>query len=1074
MSFTHLHVHSHYSLLNALPKIPDLIKRAKKNGQTALAITDDGNLYGAIEFYKTCQKEDIKPIIGVDFYVATRTRHDKVSGIDNRRYRLVLLAKNKNGYRNLMRLVSRGFTEGFYYKARIDRELLEEYKEDLICIIPQFSGETSSHLKLNNKERADEAFNFYKNLFGDDLYFEVLHQPGIEGQNELREKIINFTKEHEAKLVATGDTYYMDLDDKAAREVLVDVGNVRSGGGFHNEAEDFSFEKPSEIKKHFKDIPEAISNTQEIVDKCDVEIDLGVWTFPSFELNPGETAESQLLKAAMVGFETRKLEQTDEYMKRLNYELEVIENKGYSTYFLVVSDLFRAAKERDIETNTRGSAAGCLTSYLIGITNIDPIAYKLPFERFLNPERPSPPDVDMDIADDKRDELIAYTREKYGADKVAQIGTFGTMAARGACRDAARAMGFPYQKGDQISKLIPMGKQGFPMTIARALKETAELKDLYKADKEAQEIIDMAQKIEGCARHISVHAAGVVIAPDEITKYTPVQIDPKGGKLITQYNMHAVEDAGLLKYDFLGLKNLTIIHETMKRLRKTRGIEFDLQTIPLDDPKAFKMFADGQTYGIFQMASEGMTKWLKELKPTTIHDINAMVALYRPGPMDFIPDYIERKYNPAKVTFPDPRMEPFLADSLGLMIYQEDVMLIAVEIAGYTWLEADKFRKAMGKKIPEVMAEQEEKFTTGCIDNGMDKKVVDKLWEDITKFAAYGFNKSHAASYGRVSYQTAYLKANYPSEYMAALLSADSGDNDRIAKAVEECRTMGIPVLPPDVNESFEDFGVTAGETRKDDTIRFGLRTIKNFGDNLASIIVDERKANGKYESLEDFLLRVNGRDLNKKSLEALALAGGLDSLEDRSLIAGNLDDLLGFAKSQREQNKDQDSLFSMMDGDQAQSHLNLLPVEGKTIRVKTTGMEFEVVNELPLSKKDKLFWEKQLLGLYVSGHPIGKKNQAKIISMGMDVRTVKNAASGVRKVIGIVDTVKEIQTKKGDTMAFVSFSDTHESIELVVFPDAYKEHRDLLNADGILQVMGKLNRRDGEVSLLLDKAKRL
>jgi len=1073
MSFTHLHVHSHYSLLNALPKIPDLIKRAKKNGQAALALTDDSNLYGAVEFYKTCNKEGIKPIIGVDFYVATRTRHDKVSGIDNRRYRLVLLAKNTNGYQNLMRLVSQAYTEGFYYKARIDRELLQEFKDDLVCIIPQFSGETSAHLKLNNKERADEAFNFYHELFGDDLYLEVLHQPGIEGQTELREKIVTFAKEKQVKLVATGDTYYLDVDDKAAREVLVDVGNIKMGGGFHNEAEDFSFQKPSDLKKEFKDIPEAISNTQEIVDKCNVEIELGVWTFPNFILDEGETAESQLLKAALVGFETRRLNQTPEYKKRLAYELEVIKNKGYSTYFLVVSDLFRAAKERDIETNTRGSAAGCLTSYLIGITNIDPIEYKLPFERFLNPERPSPPDVDMDIADDKRDELIAYTREKYGADKVAQIGTFGTMAARGACRDAARAMGYPYQKGDQISKLIPMGKQGFPMTIKRALKETPDLKALYSEDKEAKDIIDMAQKIEGCARHISVHAAGVVIAPDEITKYTPVQIDPKGGKLITQYNMHAVEDAGLLKYDFLGLKNLTIIHKTMRRLRKTRNVEFDLQTIPLDDPKAFKMFADGQTYGIFQMASEGMTKWLKELKPTTIHDINAMVALYRPGPMDFIPDYIERKYNPAKVKYPDPRMEPFLADSLGLMIYQEDVMLIAVEIAGYSWLEADKFRKAMGKKIPEVMAEQEEKFTTGCIANGMKKEVVDKLWADITKFAAYGFNKSHAASYGRVAYQTAYLKANYPSEYMAALLSADSGDNERIAKAVEECKSMGIPVLAPDVNESFEEFGVTVGATRKQDTIRFGLSTIKNFGDSLATAIVEERKAHGKFESLEDFLLRVNGRDLNKKSLEALALCGGLDSLEDRSLVIGNLDDLLGFAKSQREQNKDQDSLFSMMSDDQSQSHLNLSDVTGRVIRVKTTGMDFEITNKLPLTKKDKLFWEKQLLGLYVSGHPL-EKDKAKIIAKGLDIKTAKNAASGVRKVIGIVDAIKEIQTKKGDTMAFVTLSDFSDSIELVVFPDAYREHKELLGDDAILQVVGKLNRRDGEVSILLDKAVRL
>lgn len=1071
--FSHLHVHSHYSLLNALPKIPALIQRAKEYGQPAIALTDDGNLYGAIEFYKECKKNDIKPIIGVDFYVAARTRGEKVSGIDSRRTRLVLLAKDKTGYQNLMRLVTRAYTEGFYYKARIDRELIEEYSEGLICIIPQFSGMTSGHLKLNNAERANEAYDFFHSVFKDDLYLEILHQPDIEGQSELRDKIIAFAREKNAQLVATGDTYYLDQDDKPARDILVDVGNVRTGGGFHQEKEDFSFHDSKDAQKYFCDVPDALENIQKIVDQCDVEIDLGVWTFPNFILDEGETAESQLLKAAMVGFQTRKLEQTDEYMKRLEYELEVIKNKGYSTYFLVVSDLFRAAKERDIETNTRGSAAGCLTSYLIGITNIDPIEYKLPFERFLNPERPSPPDVDMDIADDKRDELIEYTRQKYGADKVAQIGTFGTMAAKGAVRDAARAMGYDYETGNTISKLIPLGRQGFPMTIEKALDETPDLKELYKTNADAKKVIDMAQKIEGCARHISVHAAGVVIAPDEITKYTPVQVDPKAGKLITQYNMHAVEEAGLLKYDFLGLKNLTIIHETMKRLRKTRGVEFDLQTIPLNDKAAFRMLAEGKTYGIFQMASEGMTKWLKELKPTTIHDINAMVALYRPGPMDFIPDYIERKENPMKVKYPDPRMKEFLEDSLGLMIYQEDVMLIAVNIAGYSWLEADKFRKAMGKKIPEVMAKEEEKFTSGCIASGMEKKVVDKLWEDITKFAAYGFNKSHAASYGRVAYQTAYLKANYPSEYMAALLSADSGDNERIAKAVEESRSMGLEVLPPDVNESFEDFGVTVGETRKEDTIRFGLRTIKNFGDNLATIIVDERKANGKYKSLEDFLRRVNGRDLNKKSLEALALAGGLDSLEDRSLVVGNLDDLLGFAKSQREQNVDQESLFSMMGGDTAQSHLSLSPVDGGHIRVKTTGMEAEIISQLPLSKKDKLFWEKQLLGLYVSGHPL-EKDKAKIIQLGLDIKTAKMAASGMRKVVGIVDVIKEIQTKKGDTMAFVQISDFSDSVELVVFPDSYKEYKELLSGDSILQVKGKLNRRDGQLSILFDSCKKL
>ncbi|MFW0871202.1 MAG: DNA polymerase III subunit alpha [Patescibacteria group bacterium] len=1080
MTFVHLHTHSHYSLLNALPKINELVERVAQDGDSALALTDDGNLYGAIEFYKTCREHNVKPIIGVDFFVAVRSRQDKISGIDSRRYRLVLLAENYQGFRNLMKLVSRSYTEGFYYKPRIDRELIEEYKEGLIAIIPQFSGETSNYLKINDAVRAQEAWQFYHSLFGENCYLEILHHPESEEQTKLREKIIAFSKTHNAPLVATSDSYYLSPDDKAARDVLVDVGNAKSRGT-HRDDIDFSLKSSGEMEGLFSDISEAITNSERIANQCELNLNLGNWTFPTYPIENNRDPVDVLRERAMAGFADRGIAIDDIYQSRVDYELEVIKNKGYDVYFLVVSDLMQYAREHEILTNTRGSAAGCLVSYLIGITNIDPIEYKLPFERFLNPERPSPPDIDMDIADDKRDELIAYAREKYGKDHVAQIGTFGTMAARGAVKDTARALGYDYQKGDQISKLIPMGSQGFAMTIDRALEENPDFAKLYKQDADTQEIVDMARKIEGSARHISIHAAGVVIAPSEyngeqttITDFTPIQPDPKGsGKLVTQYNMHAVEDAGLLKYDFLGLKNLTIMYEAIKRIRKTRTVDVDLDTLPLDDTTTYKMLADGGTYGVFQLSSEGMTKWLKELKPTNINDINAMVALYRPGPMEFIPDYIKRKRNARLVSYPHPRTEPYLKDSLGLLIYQDDIMQLAVDMAGYSWLEADTFRKAMGKKIPELMAEQEERFKGGCRESGLSESVIKKLWENIETFAAYGFNKGHAAAYGNVAYKTAYLKANFPAEYMAALLTADSGNTDLIARATKECERMGIPVLPPDINESFEGFSVVVGGGKNgEDQIRFGLFTIKNFGENISHTVIEERKANGAYTSLTDFLERVNGRDMNKKSLEALILSGALDSLADRDAMLGSVDLLLEFVKESRSRNVAQESLFGVIE-DMGSHEISLPEPTGTHITLKT-GMNEELHYTLPLSSKQKLYWEKELLGLYVSGHPLDKYRD-KIEQKG---RNIKGAiAKGFQQkytFAGVLSNCRHITTKNNRRMAFATLSDTTAGLDTVFFSDIYKECRDLLQDDATVQITGKLQRRDGEWGLLAEEIKLL
>ncbi len=1070
--FTHLHTHSHFSLLNALPKIPEMVQAAKDDGATAMAITDDGVMYGAIKFYSECQKNDIKPIIGVDFYVAIRTRHDKQARIDNKRYRLVLLAKNKKGYQNLMKLVSLSFIEGYYYKPRIDRELLEKYGSDLVAIIPQFSGETSGHLTLNNLEKANEAYDFYHKLFGDDLYMEIISHPEIEGQEELKEKIIKFTKEKGGKLVATSDFYYLKPEDKKARDVLSDVSSV-GGSGYHRDEEDFSMKSETEMLEIFKDIPEAIANTKEIEEKCNLELEFGVWHFPLLEEIPGKSFDERLKEWAFEGLKKRGLDQNPEAVERLNYELKVIADKGFSAYFLIVADFLKAAADKNILTNIRGSVAGSLTTYVTEITHLNPFEYKLPFERFLNPERPSAPDIDMDFASDGRDEMLDYARQKYGTEKVAQIGTFGTMAARGSVKDAARAMGFPYQLGDQISKLIPMFS-----SLSEALENEEDLKELYNKNPDVKTIVDMAMKIEGSARHISVHAAGVVIAPDDLTYYTPLQIDQKTGKVITGYDMHDVgEDfAGLIKFDFLGINILKTIAEALKRIEKIHHKKIDIQKIPFDDEKTYKMLTAGYTKGVFQLASEGMTKWLKELKPKTIHDINAMLALYRPGAMNFIPEYIKRKENPELVRFVDPRMEKWLEDSFGLMVYQDDVMRMAIELAGYSWLEADKFRKAMGKKKADVMAEQEKKFKDGCLAGGMKKDVVNKLWDEIVEFAQYGFNKAHSASYGRVAYQTAWLKANYPAEYMAALLSTNDGDSDKVSAFVSEAKKMKIPVLQPDVNLSFKDFGVMKRNTEENpgdqDQIRFGLRTIKNLGDAISEHIVDERKRGGKYKNLEDFLTRnAKHKDLSKKSLEALALSGALDSISDRNIILANMDELLDFIKEARSKDENQASLFG--DLDSTFSELKLNDPEGKIVHIKT-GMNDELEYTLPMSQKDQLFWEKELLGIYVSAHPLEKWRE-RIEQPGKNILSLKKRGIiGQATIAGVIDELKEIHTKKGDKMAFAKISDFTDSIEVVIFPKTYKEFQDVLKVNEIYAFKGNLERKEDGYNLLLDKLKLL
>ena len=1063
-TFVHLHTHSHYTLLGAVPTPKELAKAAKEDGQTALALTDAGALYGIIDFYKACQKEGIKPIIGLDAYLAPRTRHDKEANIDKPRARVVLLAKTFTGYQNLIQLVTRSNFEGFYYKPRLDDELLKEYAKDLICIIPSFAGEVAHALKDNDTERAAQRLDWYKGVFGSDCYLELTHHPSMYEHAENQKRIVTLARATNTPLVAAHDVYYLKPTDRLARATMVKIqsGGVVDTSSADSDNEDFSFITQATAAEKFKDSPDALANTIKIAEMCNVEIEIGThWYFPDYKIESGREPDHELQVTAYEGVAWRGLSlETAEVKTRLDYELEVIKNKGYAKYFLVVGDLLREARERGILTTIRGSVAGSLTTYVLGITNVDPLEYKLPFERFLNPERPSAPDIDMDFADNRRDEIIEYAKTKYGADKVAQIGTFGTMMARAAVRDVARALGHPYSVGDRLAKMIPMGSQGFAMTIKRAMEIEPELAKLYKSDGESREVLDLAKQIEGRVRHLGVHAAGVVIAPAPLSQFVPVQPDPKTGKLVTQYEMKSVgeDGVGLLKFDFLGIKNLAILADAVKRVKKIRDEIVDIENIPLDDKKTFAILAAGQTMGLFQLNGSGMTAFLKQLKPSSIHDINAMVALYRPGPMESIPQYIERKHNPQLVTYLDPRMETILDRSYGVITYQDDVMTIARELAGYSWLEADMLRKAMGKKIPEVMEAEKEKLLTGFANFGkLHPSLGDKLWKLIEPFAAYGFNKAHAASYGRVAYQTAYMKANYAVEYMSAVLTADAGDVDRIYESIHECERMGIEVLPPDINESFADFSVVPG-TQK---IRFGLTTIKNFGEAISEAIIEERKAHGVFTSMQDFLSRLTHRNLNKKSLEALVTVGAFNQFGERGLLYANIEHMLTFNREKvAARESAQDSLFGG---------------SGSTIGDLTLTPASEATTAT------KLIWEKELLGVYVSGHPLNefKEELAKRVS----VEAIKKAVYEKKEIPilqmkgslatgGIITAMRELITKKGDKMAFVTLADLKDQIEMVAFPENYAEQREHYAIGNCIAVKGKLTIRNDEPSIAIERVK--
>lgn len=1055
MSFVHLHVHSHYSLLDGLTQVGDLVKAAKTRGFKAIALTDHANLYGAIEFYEACQKNEIKPIIGAEIHVTPHSLEDKTA--ERKYYHLVLLALNYEGYKNLIKIISTGALRQDVEKPVISRDELKPHSAGLIALSGCIEGEIPTLLKNDQYDKAKKIALEYREIFGEENFFLELNDlPDLSGQIEVNTQLVQLGKETGIPLVVTRDSHYLDFDDAEAQDVLTCIARGRTidePSRPSNVTVNFSLATEKDIAGRFKHVPEAIENTGKIADRIDLKLELNKWHFPHVDLPPNKNADEHLRDevyrrlALLITID-------DKVSERIDYELGIITTKGYSPYFLVVSDYVDYARDNDIIETTRGSGAGSIVAYAMGITTVNPLLFKLPFERFLNPFRPSPPDIDTDFADDRRDDMIAYVTKKYGAEKVAQIITFGTMAARGSIRDVGRALGYSYSFCDQVSKLIPFGAQGFNMTIAKALELEPELKELYTKNVQVKRLIDLAQKIEGCGRHTSIHAAGVVLSPSDLTDFTPIQHEVGGTRTVTQYEMHSVEAAGLLKMDFLGIRNLSILGHAIGLVKKTTGVKIDIYNLqPWDDVKTYDMLARGETMGVFQLSGSGMTRYLKELKPASIFDIMAMVALFRPGPMESIPEYIKRKNNPELVEYLDPRMKDFVDQSLGIIVYQDDVLLTAINLAGYNWEEADKFRKAMGKKIPEEMMKQKEKFFKGAKEVGkLSDATINKLWEYIEPFAAYGFNKAHAASYAVVAYQTAFMKANYPIQYMTAVLIAESGDIEKVPAIIHECNRMGIKVLPPDINASQKTFAMIRPEGGEEH-IRFGLSGVKNLGEHIAEVIYEERDKNGPYKDLKDFLSRVQDKDLNKKSLEALIKCGAMDLFEhDRGLLLNNVENMIAYIRDKHEKaSTNQHSLFS-----------------GSAIDMSSNIR----LNPAPLATADeKLTWEKELLGLYVTSHPFAYFEKA----IGHILTPVNELGGQGRKqwivVGGVIDTTKKKITRSGSAMMFVTIQDVTGSLELLVFPKTYEATKDVWLEGRIVCVVGRTSEEEGDDKLFVEKA---
>ena len=1040
MKFTHLHVHSHYSLLDGLPKIDQLLDRVKELGMDSVAITDHGVLYGAVEFFKKAKERGIKPIIGCEMYTAFERMEDKRPNIDDKRYHLILLAKNEIGYKNLVKLVTKAHLEGFYYKPRIDDQLLKKHSEGLIGMSACIAGRIPRLIVAKKLDQAEQLALKYQEIFGkDNFYLEIMDHPHLPEQKIVNEGLINISQKYGIPLVATNDSHYLKPDDAEAQDILMLINT----GANPNDPEritikdgDFSLRTPEKMIQSFKHVPQAIENTQKIAQACNFEFEIGKTKLPLYQVPNGKSPNEYIEELCHQGLKNRfGQDVTKEILERLNYELSVIKETGFASYFLMVQDFVNWAKEQRIVVGPgRGSAAGSLVSYLLNITNVDPLKNNLLFERFLNPERISMPDIDLDFTDRRRNEVINYVAQKYGRDKVAQIITFGTMAARAVIRDVGRALGYAYGYCDQIAKMIPFG-----FNLDDTLKKIAEFRAIYETDEQAKRLIDLAKKLEGVARHASTHACGIVISDKPLSDLIPLQRPTQDNEsIITQYEMHSIEDLGLLKMDFLGLKNLTIIEDTLSRIYVLRDkLKIDIENIPLNNKKTFQLLQKAYTTSVFQLESDGMKRYLKQLKPTEFEDIVAMVALYRPGPIQFIPEYIARKHKKKRIEYLHPKLQPILEKTQGICIYQEQLMQIARDLAGFTLGEADVLRKAIGKKIHSLLNQQEEKFIKGVINNGIDKNIAIKLWQWILPFAQYGFNKSHSAAYATIAYQTAYLKANFPVEFMAAVLTSEKTDVERIALLIDECKRMKIEVLPPNINESLKNFTVVS---EKNDEIRFGLLAIKNVGENVIDAIAQERKENGRFESIGDFLKRVNSKDLNKKSLESLIKGGAFDEFEERNKLLSNLEKLLEYSKEyQKNKTNGQKGLFENVN---FSNDITLEPAAAAT--------NFQ-----------KLSWEKELLGLYVTSHPL--EDFKKILEeRTLSLDKIKNAFGQQRvRVGGIISGIKKIITKTGRPMLFVKLEDLTDRAEVVVFPSIIERNPSALQENKIVFISGRVDHRD-------------
>ncbi|HRJ06301.1 MAG TPA: DNA polymerase III subunit alpha [Candidatus Saccharibacteria bacterium] len=1074
--YVHLHNHTHHSLLDGLTKVDELVGRVKQLGMNACAITDHGTMSGAIEFYKAAKKNDVKPIIGIETYVAARSRFDRDPSKDKARYHLILLAMNEQGYQNLMVLSSKASLEGMYYKPRIDHELLEEYNEGIIALSACASGEVGENLRADNYEEAKRIAAWYKSVFGDRYYLELQDHGHPESptawdvQVKINQHLAKLSEELNIPCVVTSDGHYLDHDDQNAHEILLCVGT----GSFLSDEKRMSLKDfelhvtdPAEIIERWQATnPEAIANTRRIAERCSLELELGGILIPTFPVPKGETEKTYLDKLVYQGLAHRYLDKakddvealtpsdirpllSDEIRERLDMELGVLEKMGYNGYFLIVQDFINWGKSQGIIFGPgRGSAAGSIVAYALNITDLDPLKYDLLFERFLNPDRISMPDIDIDIQDTRRNEVIEYCANKYGHERVANIVTFGKMAARAAVRDVARVLEVPYAEADRLSKMIPPPVQGRHIPLSTSIVNDQDLKAEYENNPTAKEVFDFAIRLEGTIRSHGVHAAGVVIAPDDIVKYTPLEMAQKG-VVATQYPMGPVEELGLLKMDFLGLSNLTIINNALRIIKKVYGNDITLSEIPLDDPKTYELFQKGDTTGVFQLESAGMKRYLKDLKPTVFEDIIAMVALYRPGPMQFIDSFIRRKHGEEEIHYLHPKMENALSSTYGVLVYQEQFMQISKDLAGFTGGQADTLRKAVGKKIIDLMKKVKPEFVEGAVQHSnANRKDMEKFWAQLEEFANYCFNKSHAACYGLIAYWTAYLKAHYPDAFMAALMTSDQDDIDRLAIEISECRHMGITVLAPDVNQSFVEFAVVPNEN----TIRFGMAAVKGVGVGAVEEILRAREEK-PFESIEDFAKRVRTSKFNKKAWESLIKSGGFDSFGDRSDLLYNLEAIQGFAsKVQKDALSGQTDLFGNLAGNDAiKQTVTLSPAPAKH------------------TARERLTWERELLGLYISAHPLDDYD-AYFNEQTIPLSSLRPEVDNKKATIGgIVTNVRSIITKSGAKMAFVAIEDKTAETEIIVFPDLFSQVGAKLKPDVVVRATGKVNARDRDGNLTTD-----